>query len=90
MVGWEGITSWSDTKDLIQDKNIITFKRWVHTNLKYIRDEKARELLRRYYTEAEAGKLDRSKGEYVYLQKGKDALYAAYKKERDMRQPVSG
>lgn len=80
-MGWLGHTNWSKVQDSVLQKHIPEFKNWLRLNLKYIRQDRAREFIRQYYFEN--AEVSSKGGGYTYLDLGRSALWALYQKERD-------
>lgn len=78
---WDGVNNWTDIKTEVSSAGILRFKAWLRGRLDVIWPEKTRECAREYYFGE--GNVEKSSGEYMYLQQARSALYAAYKVERE-------
>lgn len=80
-VAWEGHTNWRQVQDSVLQKYIPEVKQWIRQNLKYVRHERSREVIRTFFFEG--GTVTSKGGDATYLDYGRAALWALYQKERD-------
>ncbi len=78
---WEGHSNWSQVQTSVIQAHIPEFKAWIRAHIKYIYLPRAQEIIRKYYFENAS--ISAKGGEYTYLNMGKSALFALYRKERD-------